>query len=180
MKCSVGGIRRKLFLVVLAVVVAMPAIAHQKQVAMTTVSFNQRTGSIEVIHRFYTHDTEHAMSLISGRRVDIVMYQEVQKAFGEYVHRNFQLLDQDRNSLPLSVVGVEVDGHFIRVYQETAIPKKMAGLVVVNSSLLDLVPGQVNTVNVECGDQLTTLQFAGDVRVGGADIDYSACNDLKR
>jgi hypothetical protein len=180
MKCSVGGIRRKLFLVVFAVTVAVPAIAHQKQVAMTTVSFNQRTDSIEVIHRFYTHDTEHAMSIISGHRVDIIMYQEIQDQFGEYVYSNFQLLDQDRNQLPLSLVGVEIDGHYIRVYQEAAIPDELTGLVVVNSSLLDLVPGQVNTVNVECGDQLTTLQFAGDVRVAEADIDYSACNDIAR
>jgi len=180
MKSSVDGVRRKLILAVLAAMVAIPVMAHQKQVAMTTVSFNQRTGSIEVIHRFYTHDTEHAMSIISGHRVDIIMYQEIQEAFGEYVHRNFQLLGQDRNQLPLSLVGVEVDGHYIRVFQETAIPEQVTGLVVVNSSLLDLVPGQVNTVNVECGDQLTTLQFAGDVRVAGADLDYSACTNVAR
>ena len=61
-------------LLVYAVAASMtaPAHAHQMQVAMTTVTFSVRTDSIEVIHRFYTHDTEQAMSQIAGQRVDIM------------------------------------------------------------------------------------------------------------
>ena len=35
--------------------------AHEMKSAITKVLFNQRTGNIEVMHRFYVHDAEHAV-----------------------------------------------------------------------------------------------------------------------
>jgi hypothetical protein len=48
-------------------------------------------------------------------------------------------------------------------------------LSVTNPVLLDLLPGQVNTVNVECGGELSTLEFSGNSRAARAAINFSAC-----
>jgi hypothetical protein len=162
-------------LTLIAVLAPLAVAAHQLQVAMTTVTFKARTGSIEVIHRFYVHDAEHAMSAISGRRADIMTEESVQQQFGQYVSENFQLRDQDNERLPLSLVGLELEGDFLWVYQETPIPGNLAKLTVVNPVLLDLLPAQVNTVNVECGKELSTLKFSGDTRTAPASIDFSTC-----
>lgn len=162
-------------ILVCVALVPMFVFAHQQQVSMTTVTFNFRTNSVEIIHRFFAHDTEHAMSIIAGNQADIMFDETVQLRFGRYVSENFQLLDQDKKALPLSLVGVEIDGDVIWVYQETPLPGQLAEITVLNSVLLDILANQVNTVNVECGKELSTLRFSGNVRAATSSIDFSAC-----
>jgi hypothetical protein len=172
---AICGMRGPLLLLALALLAPIASIAHQVQVALTTVTFSVRTGSVEVIHRFYTHDTEHAMSILAGRQADIMLDQAVQQQFGQYVSKYFQLLDQNGKELPLALVGVELEGDVIWVYQETPLPGHLTELSVTNPVLLDLLPGQVNTVNVECGGELSTLEFSGNSRAARAAINFSAC-----
>jgi hypothetical protein len=146
--------------------------AHQMQVAMTTVTIKAASGTIEVIHRFYTHDTEQVLSQLAGKQVDLVGDGQIQQQFGRYVSENFQLTDQAAKPLPLSLVGVELEGDFIWVYQETTIPAQLSELTVRNTALLDILPKQVNTVNVECGDMISTLEFSGSIRTQSANIDF--------
>jgi hypothetical protein len=167
--------RGHLLLLALVCLTPIATTAHQVQVALTTVTFSARTGSVEVIHRYYTHDTEHAMSILAGRQADIMLDEAVQQLFGRYVGKHFQLLDQDGKELPLALVGVELEGDIIWVYQETSLPGHLTELSVTNPVLLDLLPAQVNTVNVECGGELSTLEFSGNSRTAPAAIDFSAC-----
>ncbi|MFC1797414.1 DUF6702 family protein [Pseudomonadota bacterium] len=170
---------RVLSIVLIAVICApMTASAHQLQVAISTVRFIPRTATIEIIHRFYSHDAEHALSSMAGRRVDILRDDEQQQAFGRYLSVHFQLRDQGEKAVPLSLVGVELDGDFIWVYQETPFPGELTGLTISNSALLDEIPGQVNTVNVECADDLETLQFSEESTTARAEINFSACSKV--
>lgn len=158
-----------------AVCVPPTASAHQLQVAISTVKFIPRTASIEVMHRFYSHDAEHALSSIAGQRVDILQDEALRQEFGRYLGDHFNLRDQHEKALPLSLVGVELDGDFVWVYQETPIPGSLTGLTVSNAALLDVIPGQVNTVNVECADELETLEFSAKSRTARVKIDFNAC-----
>ena len=170
---------RVLSIVLIAAICApLTASAHQLQVAISTVRPIPRTATIEVIHRFYSHDAEHALSSMAGRRVDIFRDEASQQAFGRYVGAHFQLRDQDEKALPLSLVGVELDGDFIWVYQETPIPGELIGLTVSNTALLDEIPGQVNTVNVECDGELETLEFTEKSTTARVEIDFIACSEV--
>ncbi len=51
---------------------------------------------------------------------------------------------------------------------------------MVNSALLDLVPGQVNTVNVECGAELATVTFKAELRAAAVDMDLGVCASTSR
>ena len=164
-------------MLITAVILPSAAISHQSQVALSTVTLKPLTGSIEVIHRFYLHDAEQAQSDLSGRQVDMMFDDMVQQQFGDYVSENFKLMDQAKNSIALAFVGTELDGDFIWVYQEAQIPAGLTDLVVINSTLLDVFPAQVNTVNVECGKALSTLSFTSDIRAAQAGIDFSQCLD---
>jgi len=160
---------------IMTILMAVPASSHQLQAAISSVTFIPRNNTIEVIHRFYSHDAEHALSLLTGHHVDILQDKEAQHAFGRYVSEHFQLSGQDGTELPLSLVGVELEGDFIWVYQETPIPGQLSELSISNSALLDVTPGQVNTVNVECGGELDTLVFSEKLRTARVEIDFDAC-----
>ena len=51
----------RFLLIIVCFLIAAPSMAHQLKSSVTTVLFNQRTHNIELMHRFYLHDTEHAV-----------------------------------------------------------------------------------------------------------------------
>ena len=65
--------------------------AHQQKESYTTVNFNQRTSNIEVVHRFYLHDAEHAINRMLDTKADIINNKQSQAAFAQYVKQNFGL-----------------------------------------------------------------------------------------
>ena len=112
------------FLMVISNIVSTNiAFAHQQKAAETTVTFNKRSGQLEVSHRFYMHDTEHAVQALFDKNADIINLKETQQQFADYVAKQFLVRTLADEELPLKTVGYEVEGKFFWVYQQTAIPK---------------------------------------------------------
>jgi hypothetical protein len=146
-----------LLLLILAV---SPVSAHRLKAAFTTVLFNDRSGRIEVMHRFYLHDAEQVAGEIAGRGANLFEDPEDRQRFGVYVHERFTLTDGDGRRLPLTLRGTEIEGDFIWVYQAMPLPDPpLASLTVTHQALRDLWPDQVNTVNVEGVGPIRTLTF---------------------
>lgn len=141
------------------------AMAHQQKIAITTVLFNPRTENIEIMHRFNLHDAEHAVKSLFKKTADILDDKETQTAFARYVANRFVLLNAQDDSLPLNLVGFEVEGKHFWVYQETAQPPALEGLRIRHDALRDLWPEQVNTINVEGNGDLKTLTFTDSVEL---------------
>lgn len=139
--------------------------AHQQKTAISTVLFNARTENIEIMHRFRVHDAEHAVKEIFGKDADIIDSKETQQQFGDYVNQRFSLLGSDEQPLPLKLVGVELDGKFLWVYQETTQPTKLDNMTIRHNALRDLWPEQVNTINVEGKGKLQTLTFSDSIEL---------------
>lgn len=141
------------------------AMAHQQKTAITTVLFNPRTENIEIMHRFNLHDAEHAVKALFKKTADILDDEETQAAFAQYVANRFLLLNAKDQSLPLNLVGFEVEGKHFWVYQETAQPPMLSGLKIRHDALRDVWPAQVNTINVEGNGDLQTLTFSDSVEL---------------
>lgn len=136
------------------------AFAHQQKAAETTVLFNKNSGQLEVSHRFYLHDTEHAVQSLFDKNADILDSEETQQQFANYVAKQFLVNTLTNENLPLSSVGYEVEGKFFWVYQETAIPEELSGVKLFNGSLRSLWPTQINMVNIEGKGNIRTLYFS--------------------
>ena len=141
------------------------AVAHQQKLAITTVLFNPRTENIEIMHRFNLHDAEHAVKALFKKTADILDDKETQTRFASYVANRFVLFNAQNDSLPLNLVGFEVEGKHFWVYQETAQPPALQGLQIRHDALRDLWPEQVNTINVEGNGDLKTLTFTDSVEL---------------
>jgi hypothetical protein len=142
--------------------------AHQLQAALTTVLFNERTGRIEVMHRFFAHDAETLLGELIGPGTDILDSSEDQLRFGIYVHDRFRLYDAAGKSIELTLKGAELEGDFLWVYQAAPIPDPpLTGLQIEHPALRELWEAQVNTVNIERRGDIQTLTFApGTKRLG--------------
>ena len=146
--------------------------AHQQKTAISTVLFNPRTENIEIMHRFRVHDAEHAVKEIFGKDADIIGSKETQQQFGDYVNQRFSLFDSEQQSLPLKMIGVELEGQFFWVYQETTQPTKLNNMTVRHNALRDLWPKQINTINVEGKGKLQTLTFSDSVELLKVSFDH--------
>jgi len=135
------------------------ASAHQQKEAITRVLFNPRTGNIEIMHRFLLHDAEHAVKRLRNSDADMLGSPDDRDYFSQYVHRHFSMADQDGLRLSLSPVGNEIEGRFLWIYAETAIPQAIESLTLSHSALLDLWPEQVNLVNVERNGNVRSATF---------------------
>ncbi|MGE0623608.1 MAG: DUF6702 family protein [Pseudomonadales bacterium] len=144
----------------LGILLPASAAAHQLKAALTTVLFNERSGRLEVMHRFYLHDAEQVASAIAGRGASLLEDPEDRQRFGIYVHERFTLATADGEALPVTLRGTEIDGDYLWVYQAMRLPEvPLTEIVVSNRALRDLWPDQVNTVNVEGVGPVQTLVF---------------------
>jgi hypothetical protein len=149
-----------ILLVSLLLIAATPAFAHQQKAAESTVLFNKRTGQMEVSHRFYMHDTEHAVQSLFDKNADIISSKKTQQQFADYVAQQFLLQTLAGTNLPLIDVGYEVEGKFFWVYQEAVIPSALVGVKMFNGALRELWPTQINMVNIEGKGSVRTLYFS--------------------
>ena len=152
---------------VMAVLFASEALDHSQNTAVTEDLFNPRSGMIEVAHRFSLHDAEAAVFDAAGARRDLAVSSEAQAAFASYVASRFALGGADGAEIELVVLGTEVEGAFLWVYQEGDVPPETSELRVRHAALQDVWPQQINQVNVKRGDMRKTLVFvagAGEQR----------------
>ena len=131
-----------------ALILTAPALAHQQKEAYTTVVFNARTGMLEVSHRFYVHDAEHALELATGESADLVSNPQSQKNYADYVSSHFAIKMQDQ-LLALELIGFEVDGKYFWVYQEARQPLNVDALSVRMTALQEVWSTHTNHVNVQ-------------------------------
>lgn len=143
--------------------------AHQQKNAVTRILFNENTGNIEVMHRFFIHDAEHAAGLIFGERQMLAESRESRELFSSYVINRFSIEASFREGnsevLGLSYVGEEVDGQFLWVYQEIPAQGDITAFTIVNLTLRDVWSDQSNLVNIERDGRIYSLTFDGSAEV---------------
>lgn len=148
-----------LFMLSLMLLWANSSFAHQQKAAETTLLMNKELTRVEVSHRFYIHDTEHAVQHLFDKHADILDSTTTQQKFADYVVEQFSAKTLNDTALNLDTVGYEVEGKFFWVYQEARLPAKVRGLKVFNGTLRELWPTQVNMVNIEGNGSVRTLYF---------------------
>ncbi|MEE4244863.1 MAG: DUF6702 family protein [Kangiellaceae bacterium] len=137
-------------------------LAHQQKETITSILFNSQTNNLEVSHRFYIHDAEHALKREYKKNADIYGDIETQKLFAEYVTTHFAMKDSSEQFIELKFVGAEVEGKFFFVYQETELTDKMDKLSVSMSVLQEVWPKQKNYINIERNKKVSSTLLSKD------------------
>lgn len=156
--------RGGLLLATVVLAVAAPLSAHELKESLTRVLFNERTGNIEVMHRFLLHDAEHAVQKLFGSDADLLENAQDRERFEGYVHQRFSLVDHRGDRIKLVPVGNEIEGSYLWVYAEALIPAELDELTLAHSALQDVWPEQVNRVNVERDKLIRSAAFTQETR----------------
>ena len=147
-------------LIIAALGLAQVAWAHRAPGSLTTIEWNETSGCTEIIHRLHSHDAELGVASILGVSKFSIIDTEARAQAALYVESRFHI-EQENLELTLELVGAELVGQYLFVYQE--LPKRLdAKIRVRNDILRDVYAEQINQVNINDGGVVRTLTFAGD------------------
>jgi hypothetical protein len=155
------------------------AVAHQQKLANTNVLFNERTGQIEISHRLYVHDAEHAIKAIAKEDYDLYSQATARTKLANYVADRFSVvLGEASSSTDAKLVGSETEGNFFWVYQVMPIPESFLqgddlDITISNNILMDMIPSQTNMVYVEYLSFFKTLVFKHDDNSQAVRVEHS-------
>ena len=145
--------------------IAALSFADRQPGSLSTIKINSSSGNIEIIHRLHTHDAELGIIATVGDRT-LTLDRLVGRAqLALYVEERFLVAKMDGDEigapLQLKLIGAEIDGEFVLVYQEItgSLPNQFA---VRNNILRDVFPQQVNQVNIALSGAVRSLVFRGD------------------
>jgi hypothetical protein len=161
-------IRRCSQIITLALLCAAAQLsAHRLPGSLTSITSNQSTGMIEIVHRLHYHDAESGLAQVLGQAGLSLDSVQGRAQLALYVEQRFGMAAQaggrEDEALQLDLVGAEADGEFILVYQEFSgrLPNRLA---IRNDILRDAFPAQVNQVNLSIDRQVKSLTFSGEDR----------------
>lgn len=134
-----------------------PTLAHRLEAALSVVEINPSSGVLEITHRLYAHDLEHALDL-GPVGVGYFQTPEGQAAIKTYCERQFFIGDGQGTALPLQFVGAELSGDLLYVYFEAG--RYNGRALTLDSNLLqDFTQAQVNQVNVRRDGKTVSARF---------------------
>jgi hypothetical protein len=149
---------KRLILLAVLLCASAASFAHRFHAGMTDIAFNDKTGSVEVVHTYMAHDIDAVLAELHGRPVDLGQ-SAGEALLRQYIERHFYLLGADKRRIALKWVGITVSVDSVVIYQEaerTALPALAA---MHNEVLVGFLPRQANTVNVRQDGQIRSLTF---------------------
>lgn len=143
-------------------VVSAAADAHRFHMGITEVAFNPRTRSTEIVHTYMAHDVEALLMNLYGRQFDLGDPED-QAVLRKYVEGRFFLIgkvgSQDNARLPVRWVGMTADSQSVVIYQELENAPLSKTTAIHQGVLIDFLPDQVNTVNLNDAGAIRSLTF---------------------
>jgi hypothetical protein len=135
--------------------------AHRFHAGITDISFNEHTGSLEVVHTYMAHDVEALLTNLYQRQFDMSDPDD-QALFRKYVEKQFWLADKDKRRLPLNWVGMTADSQNVVIYQEVVKTPAAKVEIIHDEVMTDFLPDQMNTVNLTVAGSVRTFGFSNN------------------
>ena len=153
-------VQHRLLLIIVAIGLALPIWAHRAPGSLTTIEWNEASGRTEIVHRLHSHDAELGIASVLGVADFSIIDINARAQAALYVERRFHIT-HGKQELPLTLVGAELVGQYLFVYQELS--QQLHGEIRVLSDILsDVYPAQLNQVNINDGGIVFTLTFTAN------------------
>ena len=134
------------------------AFAHKQKTTLSTVEWNEDDGMLYVIHSYHLHDAESALAAKGIINKPDLTSLRARARLALYTQDKFSLFANGQD-IELEILGAETEGRTIYVYQEARLEKAPTELIVSASMLREIIPGQLNNVDVTLTQTLRSVQF---------------------
>lgn len=144
--------------ILFAVSLALPSgsQAHRSHFGWTDI--RERDGVLQIEHRFHEHDVVRLLTRLGETESDVTSTRN-QARFALYVEQHFSL-QVNSKSVELELVGAELSGAYVFVYQQLTVSEAITGMTFTADPLMELYDDQLHLVNIVIADRNATLEFS--------------------
>jgi hypothetical protein len=132
--------------------------AHRQHMNWTTITWNAESLQLEIEHRLHEHDAQLILGDLQPSMPNLVRTADRARV-ALYVAEQFSLALTDQGPASLELVGAELNGNMLFVYQTLSLEKIPAALTISTHILMDVHPDQINKVNIDITRPTQTLTF---------------------
>jgi hypothetical protein len=133
--------------------------AHRSHVVLTRLSLNRQAGTWEWLHEIHYHDAIVALGrLLPGREVDPVAAEGRARLAFE-LDRTVRFIGPDGKTLAASMVGGELEGNDLVLYQEAPAPLAKGQWRVESTFLQRIFDDVIHNVSIDLGGPVRLLRL---------------------
>lgn len=147
-----------LCIVLLGATLSLDSSAHRQHFSWSDISYDHSANQIEIVHRVHAHDAIQLLELHEKNAIDLTTTDN-QAKFALYIEDHFRI-EIDDGSPSIELIGVELEGNYVFVYQQSSwrtLPNKLS----VHSTIFqNLFADQLNVVNLHvAGQVIQSVEF---------------------
>lgn len=132
---------------------------HDAHISVCDIIFNEKTGSIEIIHAVMIDDFENALKKVPGQKnIDLLLpetYESNDETIKQYFEEHFKLY-RSGEQLEFTWIGYEVVDAHLRAYFEFENIRNPEGLILNSKILTKEHRKQQNMIHWKFGEKLQT------------------------
>jgi hypothetical protein len=136
----------------------LSAFAHRQKKTLTTIEWNAEAQMLYVIHSYHLHDAETALAAKGIIEKADLYSLKARAQLALYTAERFSLSSEGKD-IELEILGAETEARTVYVYQQARMAKAPQALRVNASMLRDIIPEQLNNVDVTLNGKIHSLQF---------------------
>jgi len=143
-----------------AFVSALPlsAQAHRQKTTLSQIEWNEADKALYVTHSYHMHDAETALAARGIiNKPDLTSLRSRAK-LALYTDENF-LLSSGGTQIELDILGADFEARTVYVYQQVFLSEKPRALTVSAAMLRDIIPGQINHVDLHFSENVKSVKF---------------------
>lgn len=143
-----------------AIMAALPfsASAHREKKTLTTIEWSANEKMLYIIHSYHLHDAETALAAAGVIDKADLFSLKARAQLALYTEKHFSL-SSEGEPIELQILGAETEAKTVYVYQQAAMEAIPKDLVVMASMLREIIPGQLNNVDVKLSGRVRSVQF---------------------
>lgn len=130
------------------IALVMVARAHTYHSSIAKLDYISEKKTIESIVWLHTEDIERAFKAHHGANANFDDPAAAERFVSNYLKSHFELRSRGK-LLVQKWIGLEVKVHFVAAYFEVPLAEGLDGVTLTNRLLIDHVPDQVNTVQIQ-------------------------------
>lgn len=151
-----------LYSCVLSTALYANAFAHKQRLSLTRIDWNESDKTLDVTHSFHIHEAENTLYGAGLIRYPDLTKLKTRARLALYTSEHFSLSLDGSKTLSLDIIGAEIDGQSVYVYQQVPLEAPPKRLIVSNSIFRALARDQINNVDVNINGEIKSLQFKGN------------------
>ena len=136
----------------------LSAKAHRQKTTLSQIEWSETDRALYVTHSFHMHDAETALAAKGIIHKPDLTSLKARARLALYTSEHFNLY-VGGEKIELEILGAEFHARTVYVYQQIHLEDKPAVMTISADMLRDIIPGQINNVDVKLDGKVKSVQF---------------------